>query len=172
MRKRRRTVWTSEEARKFLESARDARDPMYAGYVLAVVLGPRKGEIMGLTRGALDFGNGELAISHQLRRAGGELLYRDTKTAASDDTLPLPSIVVAALEKRRREQRADQRVLSRPGTRTTWYSPRSTGCRSTPGASTGPGTTGSRAAGSGRSPFTMAGGPEARCWSTWTCTLG
>jgi hypothetical protein len=46
VRKRKRTAWTSEEARKFLESARDARDAMYAGYVLAVVLGLRKREIL------------------------------------------------------------------------------------------------------------------------------
>ncbi|MEW2505725.1 tyrosine-type recombinase/integrase [Amycolatopsis sp. NPDC047767] len=109
VRKRKRTAWTSEEARRFLESARDARDAMYAGYVLAVVLGLRKGEILGLTWDALDFDNGELAVSHQLQRASGELLHPETKTAASDDTVPLPSIVVAALEKRRREQRADQK---------------------------------------------------------------
>jgi len=109
VRKRKRTAWTSEEARKFLESARDARDAMYAGYVLAVVLGLRKGEILGLTWDALDFANGELAVNHQLQRAGGELLHRETKTAASDDTMPLPSIVVAALEKRRRDQLADRK---------------------------------------------------------------
>jgi integrase len=109
VRKRKRTAWTTEEARKFLESARDARDAMYAGYVLAVVLGLRKGEILGLTWGALDFDNGELAVSHQLQRAGGELLHRATKTAESDDTMPLPSIVVTALEKRRRDQLADRK---------------------------------------------------------------
>ncbi|MEV5720280.1 tyrosine-type recombinase/integrase [Amycolatopsis mediterranei] len=36
-------------------------------------------------------------------------MHRATKTAESDDTLPLPSIVIAALEKRRREQLADRR---------------------------------------------------------------
>jgi integrase len=82
---------------------------MYAGYVLALVLGLRKGEILGLTWGALDFEHGELAVTHQLQRASKELLHRETKTDASDDTLPLPSIVVAALEQRRREQLADRK---------------------------------------------------------------
>lgn len=109
VRKRKRTAWTSEEARKFLESARDARDAMYAGYVLAVVLGLRKGEILGLTWDALDFDNGELMVGHQLQRARRKLLHRETKTAASDDTMPLPSIVVTALEKRRRDQFADRK---------------------------------------------------------------
>ncbi|GGU47233.1 site-specific integrase [Lentzea flava] len=116
VRKRKRTAWTSDEARRFLESARDARDPMYAGYVLALVLGLRKGEILGLTWGALDFDHGELAVTHQLQRASKQLLHRETKTDASDDTLPLPSIVVAALEQRRRQQLADRKEAD-----TAWH---------------------------------------------------
>jgi integrase len=110
VRKRKGKAWTSDEARAFLESARNSRDPMYAGYVLAVVLGLRKGEILGLTWDAVDFDNLELAINHQLQRASGELLHRETKTEASDGTLPLPVIVVAALKLRRMEQEADRKA--------------------------------------------------------------
>ncbi|PRY46604.1 site-specific integrase [Umezawaea tangerina] len=110
VRKRKGKAWTSDEARAFLESARNGRDPMYAGYVLAVVLGMRKGEILGLTWDAVDFDNLELAINHQLQRAGGELLHRETKTEASDDTLPLPVIVVAALRLRKAAQEADRKA--------------------------------------------------------------
>jgi hypothetical protein len=39
----------------------------------------------------VDFDNLELAINHQLQRASGELLHHETKTEASDGTLPLPS---------------------------------------------------------------------------------
>lgn len=35
--------------RTFLESAKDDRDPFYAGFVLMLVLGLRKGEVLGLT---------------------------------------------------------------------------------------------------------------------------
>jgi integrase len=41
--------WTVEEVRAFLESARTEHDPMYAAYVLILVLGLRKGEVLGLT---------------------------------------------------------------------------------------------------------------------------
>jgi len=35
--------WTAEEARQFLESAKRDQDPLYAAYVLILVLGLRKG---------------------------------------------------------------------------------------------------------------------------------
>jgi integrase len=40
-----RLMWTVEEARRFLESARTDGDPMYAGYVLLLILGLRRGEL-------------------------------------------------------------------------------------------------------------------------------
>jgi hypothetical protein len=41
-------VWTVDEARRFLEHLREAEDPLYAAYVLIVVLGLRRGEVLGL----------------------------------------------------------------------------------------------------------------------------
>src|SRR5215469_2326677 len=48
-RKPRRSPWSVDEARAFLESARSGRDPLYAAYVLVLVLGLRRGEALGLT---------------------------------------------------------------------------------------------------------------------------
>jgi hypothetical protein len=47
--RRKRRSWTVDEARQFLESARHADDVLYAAYVLVLVLGLRKGELLGLT---------------------------------------------------------------------------------------------------------------------------
>ena len=109
-RQRRRTVvpWTSEEARRFLESAAEDDDPFYAAYVLVLVLGLRKGEVLGMTWAGLDLDAGEIVIDHQLQRVRRELLYRETKTDASDASLPMPRIVVAALARRRDAQRTDR----------------------------------------------------------------
>src|SRR5947209_16016623 len=41
-------VWSSDEARQFLESARADNDPLYAAYALVLALGLRKGEVLGL----------------------------------------------------------------------------------------------------------------------------
>jgi len=96
-RKRRRKAWTSEQARAFLESAKADGDAMYAAYVLVLVLGLRRGEVLGLVWDDLDLDDGELSVGLQLQRVRGELLHRETKTQASEATLPLPGICVAAL---------------------------------------------------------------------------
>jgi hypothetical protein len=41
-------VLCAEEARQFLESAKRDQDPLYAAYVLILVMGLRKGEVIGL----------------------------------------------------------------------------------------------------------------------------
>lgn len=108
-RKRKVVPWTSEEARRFLESARRDEDPLYAAYVLVLVLGMRKGEVLGLTWDAVDLEVQELVIDHQLQRVGGSLLHRETKTEASDASLPMPRIAVTALTLRKEAQEADRR---------------------------------------------------------------
>jgi integrase len=86
------------EARRFLELARADCDPLYAAYVLILVFGLRKGEVLGLTEDDVDLAAGELAISWQLQRVGGQLLHRETNTQTSEAALPLPDICAAALD--------------------------------------------------------------------------
>lgn len=90
--------------RTFLESARKAGDPLYAAYVLILVLGLRKGEILGLPWEAVDLDTAEIDITWQLQRVRRQLLHRQTKTEASDATLPLPEICTAALRLWRERQ--------------------------------------------------------------------
>lgn len=101
-------AWDSEEARRFLESAREARDPLYAAWVLILVLGLRRGELLGLAWDDVDEQARELTIGWQLQRIGKQLLRRETKTRESDAVLPLPDICLAALRLRRAEQASDR----------------------------------------------------------------
>jgi integrase len=103
-RKRKLVPWTSEDARRFLESARSDSDPLYAAYVLVLILGLRKGEVLGLAWEAVNFEQGTLVPDHQIQRVRRSLLYRETKTEASDGWLPMPDIVAAALTIRRVQQ--------------------------------------------------------------------
>ena len=103
-RKRKVKPWTVDEARRFLESAKRESDPLYAAYVLILVLGLRKGEVIGLTWDAVNLDGAELDIGWQLQRVRGQLLHRETKTEASDATLPLPGICVTALRLRQKAQ--------------------------------------------------------------------
>jgi integrase len=89
--------WSVEEARRFLVSARDGGDPMYPAYVLILVLGLRRGEVLGLTWPMVNLDGAELDVLFGLQRIGGQLVNGETKTEASDATLPLPDICVTAL---------------------------------------------------------------------------
>jgi integrase len=105
-RKRKRKAWVSDHARRFLECVRAHGDSLYAAYVLALVLGLRKGELLGLSWDDVDLDQGEVQISWQLQRIGRALIRRQTKTEESDDTLPLPDICVIALKLRKEVQDA------------------------------------------------------------------
>lgn len=114
-RKRRVKPWTAEEARQFLESARREHDPLYAAYVLVLVLGLRKREVIGLPWSAVDLDRAELDVSWQLQRVRGQLPHRETKSEASEATLPLPGICVTALRIREKDQAA-----AKAGASTAW----------------------------------------------------
>ena len=87
-----------------LESAKRDHHPLYAAYVLILVLGLRKGEVVGLPWSAVNLDRAELDIGWQLQRVRRELLHRETKTEASDATLALPGICFTALRMREKEQ--------------------------------------------------------------------
>ncbi|WP_338146730.1 site-specific integrase [Streptomyces boncukensis] len=107
-RRRKVKAWSVSEASRFLEHAVASDDSLYAAWVLALTLGLRRGEILGLTWDSVDFDTGELYIDHQLQRAGREVLHRETKTEDSEDFLPLPGLCLAALKQRRQQQEADR----------------------------------------------------------------
>ena len=88
--------WTVEEARRFLVTAQEVDDPFYAAYVLILVLGLRRGEVLALRWQDLNLDAGELTVSHGLQRINGQLVLGETKTVNSDAVLPLPEICVTA----------------------------------------------------------------------------
>jgi integrase len=88
--------WSADEARRFLSSARS--DPLYAAFVLMLVYGLRRGEVLGLAWPQVDFGNSTLHIRQQLFRAGGVLQLGPVKTAAGRRELPLLGIARDALK--------------------------------------------------------------------------
>ena len=92
-RRRKRHAWTVDDARWFLESAWHAGEALYAAFVLILVLGLRKGEVLGLTWELVDLDAAELYVGEQLQRVGGELLRRQVKTETSEAPLPLPELV-------------------------------------------------------------------------------
>ncbi len=107
-RKHKRGSWTADEARQFLESARRDDDVLYAAYVLVLVLGLRRGELLGLIWDLVDLDAGELYVGQQVQRVNHQLLRRETKTETSDAPLPLPDLCITALRFRKEQQDADR----------------------------------------------------------------
>ncbi|MGW6916686.1 site-specific integrase [Kitasatospora sp. NPDC054939] len=97
--------WSLDDTLVFLEGAR--RDPLYAAFVLAVALGLRRGEILGLHWSDIDLENRTLTVRHQLQRVDG-VLYRDSPKSRRARVIPLPMMCVAPLRWQRLRQ-AEQR---------------------------------------------------------------
>ena len=87
-------------------SAKDDGDPLYAAYVLILVLGLRRGELLGLTWPMVDLDTAQLEVGYSLQRIGGRLVHGETKTEASDAVLPLPAICITALRLHHQAQTA------------------------------------------------------------------
>src|SRR5207302_5359998 len=99
---------TPEEARAFLEVVHG--DRLEALYTVALALGLRRGEALGLQWGDLNFERGTLAVRASLQRAGGKLQLMDTKTEQSRRTVRLPKMVTAALRTHRERQMFEARA--------------------------------------------------------------
>ncbi|MFD8547120.1 tyrosine-type recombinase/integrase [Streptomyces sp. NPDC059649] len=95
------TPWTLDETLTFLEEAR--RDPLYAAFVLAIAMGLRRGEVLGLRWSDVDLDGRVIRISNQVQRIGGEL-YQDTTKTGKIRPVPLPLICLAALRWHRLRQ--------------------------------------------------------------------
>jgi integrase len=72
-----------------------------------LVLGLRRGELLGLTWEVVDLDSGELYVGEQVQRVGRQLLRSRTKTDSSEAPLPLPDLCVTALKLRQQQQDAD-----------------------------------------------------------------
>jgi integrase len=106
--RRKRQAWTVDDARWFLESAWHKAEALYSAFVLVLVLGLRRGEVLGLAWEQVDFEAAELHIEQQLQRVDHRLVLREVKTDASEAPLPLPALCITALRIRKKQQDADK----------------------------------------------------------------
>jgi len=101
--------YTVAEARAFLKAIKGLR--LEARWLIAVTLGLRQGEVLGLRWEDVGLDAGTLRVRAQLQRdpTSGELLRVETKTARSRRTLPIPASVLTAL--RQHKERQDRERL-------------------------------------------------------------
>ncbi|MFF3858140.1 tyrosine-type recombinase/integrase [Streptomyces sp. NPDC002209] len=94
--------WELGETLDFLAAAR--KDPLYPAFVLAIALGLRRGELVGLRWENVDLEKREIRVRSQRQRVRGEAYEDDPKGRRRRQTLPLPGICVAPLRWQRMKQ--------------------------------------------------------------------
>ncbi|HEX3782719.1 MAG TPA: site-specific integrase [Pseudonocardiaceae bacterium] len=87
--------WSIEEANQFLAAAK--AHVWYPAFLLLIVYGLRRGEVLGLRWQDVDFAADELHIRQQFQRVGHELFQGPLKTRAARRDLPLLGSVVDVL---------------------------------------------------------------------------
>jgi integrase len=103
------TFLAPDQAKQLLVAIRG--DRLEALITVALALGLRQGEALGLRWQDVDTEAGTLTVRHALQRIGGELKLVEPKTRLSRRTIAIPPIVVGALREHRRRQ-AEERLLA------------------------------------------------------------
>ncbi|MET7853170.1 site-specific integrase [Streptomyces avermitilis] len=93
--------WTLDETLDFLAASR--KDPLYAAFVLAIAMGLRRGELVGLRWTDVDLDKRVLYVRQQTQRRRGVLYDDDTKNRRNR-ALPLPAMCIAPLRWHRMRQ--------------------------------------------------------------------
>jgi integrase len=103
--------WSSADARDFLAASRN--DPLYPAFVLLLLYGLRRGEVLGLRWVDVDRENDQLHIRQQVQRTKDQLWIGPVKTAAGRRDLPLLELASDVLGIRIAAQAADRIELGR-----------------------------------------------------------
>ena len=98
-----------DQARRLLKTAEG--DRLYALYAVALAVGLRQGEALGLHWEDVDLDEGTLRVRVALQRIAGRLEFVEPKTARSRRTVVLPAHSVDVLRAHRRQQ-AQERLAA------------------------------------------------------------
>jgi integrase len=100
--------FTPQEARVFLNAIKG--DRLEALYSVALTMGLRQGEALGLRWSDVDLELGYLRITKQLQRINGETKLVEPKTARSRRSIAMPKTIVEELRSHRERQNAERRI--------------------------------------------------------------
>jgi integrase len=97
--------WTAEQAAEFLSAARS--DPFYLAFLLLMLYGLRRGEVLGLRWSDIDTTQQRLHVRQQIQRIAGKVRIGAVKTAAGKRDLPLLPAVSNGLQHYASQLRAE-----------------------------------------------------------------
>jgi integrase len=100
--------FTPDEARQFLAAIRS--DRLEALYSVALTMGLRQGEALGMRWTDMDLEMGYLRVNKQLQRINGAFQLVEPKTPRSRRAVALPASIVVALREHKDRQLEEKRV--------------------------------------------------------------
>jgi integrase len=101
--------WSPVEALAFLQAA--TGDALHPAFVLLLLYGMRRGEVLGLRWQDIDFEAQIIHVRQQIHRSQGQLRIGPVKTKAGSRDLPLIGLARQALAARKEQQAADRMKL-------------------------------------------------------------
>ena len=99
-------------------------------YVLALMTGLRRGELLALRWDDIDLGSRQLHVCRAMQRVNGKLQVVEPKTSSSRRTVVLPRLAVRHLHEHKKRRTLSARRLVRHGGSMGWCSPRPSARRS------------------------------------------
>ncbi len=93
---------TAKEAKKFLDTAKERKDPFYPLFLLALSTGMRSGELLGLEWQDVDLENKRISVRHTLINKTKTLA--EPKTARARRVIELSDLAVQALNEHKKNQ--------------------------------------------------------------------
>lgn len=100
--KTKRVTLSADGAMQLLRSVHG--DRLEALYVVAVTLGMRQGETLGLQWDDIDLEAGTIAVRRQLYKVGGTVMFGPPKSASGERVIPIPAPVITVLRQHRKRQ--------------------------------------------------------------------
>lgn len=99
-------VWDEKQLAQFFREFTNER--YYTLFLVAATTGMRRGEVLGLKWGDIDFEKKKLSVRRAYVRGYDGYTFQEPKTAAGVRTIALPEQTIKALKKHRRWQLADR----------------------------------------------------------------
>lgn len=109
-------VWTPAHVARWLEHT--ATDRLAALWRVTVLVGLRRGELVGLRWADVDLSAGHLRVAQSVTAAGRSLHVGEPKTKSGVRTVPLDAATVAALRSHRKAQAAERLAWAGAGVET------------------------------------------------------
>lgn len=102
-------VYDQEEVKQLLTLCQNTN--MEVPITLAVGIGLRRGEVLGLKWSDVDFKNGYLTVQTNLVSIKGKLIFSTPKTSAGNRTIAIPEYIIILLKKHKLEQSKNRFAL-------------------------------------------------------------